>query len=663
FNGCIGFDTVSISENPEIVISSLVGTDVTCYGGNDGSATVAAAGGVGSISYSWSNGNTGNAAANLTSDTFAVSVTDALGCLVSNELFIDQPDSFNVQSVLTDIACYGSNTGSINLTVTGNTAPYSYTWSNSATTANNSNIGVGTYTVQIADVNACSTSATYTLAQPDSIAITVDSTDGILCNGDATGAVYISVNGGVSPYTYAWSNTSQTTQNITSLDGGVYEVSVTDANSCFKTMSVTIAEPAALSVAVDSTINVSCNGAADGSGYTSVSGGTTPYSFAWSNTSQTTEDISGLAPGTYDVTVSDANGCSDIAQVIITEPATLVASMVSSSDANCFGSTDGEIVATGNGGTTPYAYNWSNGTTTATNANIGAGTYGVTITDANGCTSTGSYSITEPTLLGAMVVNVDSVSCYDLADGSIEVAANGGTTPYLYTWSAGTANELNTGLSANTYTVTISDANGCDTILTATVDHPDSISIAVSGTDLLCFEDSTGTATAMANGGTGTLNYNWSNGNNTAAISTLLSGTFTVTVTDFNGCMNDESITLNQPNMLMASTSVIAEPLCFGDLSGSIEATSTGGTLPYQLAWSNGDTTTAISNVAAGAYMLTVTDANGCIVSVSDTVNQPDALTLTFDITDALCNYDTNGALTANVAGGTMPWNFAWTTG
>lgn len=663
FNGCIGYDTVSISENPEIIISSLVGTDVTCYGGNDGSATVTAAGGVGSISYSWSNGNTGNAATNLTSDTFTISVTDGLGCLVSNEIFIEQPDSFNVQSVLTNIACNSSSTGSINLTVTGNTAPYTYTWSNSVSAANNSNIPAGTYTVQIEDANACSTSATYTLSQPDSISITLDSTDGILCNGDATGAVYISVNGGVSPYTYAWSNTSQTTQDITSLDGGVYEVSVTDSNSCIKTMSVTIAEPAALSITVDSVMNVSCNGAADGSGFTSVSGGTTPNTFAWSNTSQTTEDISGLTPGAYEVTVSDANGCTDVTQITITEPATLVASMVSSSNANCFGSTDGEIVAIGNGGTTPYAYSWSNGASTANNSNIGAGTYGVTITDANGCNSSGSYSITEPTLLGAMVVNVDSVSCYELADGTVEVSANGGTTPYAYAWSAGTANELNTGLSANTYTVTISDANGCDTILTATVDQPDSISITVSGTDLLCFEDSTGTASAMATGGTGTLNYNWSNGDNTAAITSLLSGTFTVTVTDVNGCMNDESIVLNQPNMLVTTTTIMAEPLCFGDLSGSIEATSTGGTLPYQLMWSNGDTTTSISNVAAGAYMLTVTDANGCMISVSDTVTQPDALSLTFDITDALCNYDTNGALTANASGGTMPWTYAWTTG
>lgn len=663
FNGCIGFDTVSISENPEIVISSLVGTDVTCYGGNDGSASIAASGGVGTLNYSWSNGSNNNMAMNLASDTHAVSVTDALGCVVSDELFIDQPDSFMVQSALTNIACNGSSTGAIALTVSGNTAPYSYAWSNGSTSATNDNIAAGSYDVTITDVNGCSTSDSYTLTQPDSITITLDSTNGILCNGDATGAIFTSVSGGVAPYTFAWSNTTQTTEDITGLDGGIFEVTVTDNNNCTKTMSVTIAEPAVLAITLDSTHNVSCNGAADGAGFTSVTGGTAPYTFAWSNTAQTTEDISGLSPGTYDVTVTDVNGCSDQTQVVITEPTVLSASLVSSSDANCYNSEDGEIVVAGNGGTAPYAYSWSNGATTANNSNIGDGTYAVTITDDNGCTITDSYSISEPTLLGAAIVNIDSVTCYDLSDGSVEVSANGGTTPYQYTWSAGSGNEINSGLMAGTYSVTITDDNGCDTILTATVDQPDSISITISGTDLFCFEDSTGTATATASGGTGTLVYSWSNNETGMNISTLSSGSYTVTVSDANGCANDASVALTEPTVLSASTDVLSEPLCNGDETGIIMATGDGGTLPYTIAWSNADTTFTISELGAGNYTATITDSNGCSNSITDTISQPEALTLALDVTNAICSYDTNGSIEAAVGGGTSPYSYSWSTG
>lgn len=663
FNGCIGYDTVSISENTEIVISSLVGTDVTCNGGNDGSTSITASGGVGTLNYSWSNGSMTNMAMNLESDTHAVSVTDALGCMVSDELFLDQPDSFMVQSVLTNIACNGSSTGSIALTVSGNTAPYSYTWSNGSTSATNSSIAAGSYDVTITDVNGCSTNDSYTLTQPDSISITLDSTNGILCNGDATGAIFTSVNGGVAPYTYAWSNTSQTTEDITGLDGGTFVLTVTDSNSCTKTMSVTIAEPAVLVITLDSANNVSCNGAADGAGFTSVTGGTAPYTFAWSNTAQTTEDISGLSPGTYAVTVTDANGCFDQTQVVITEPTVLTASLVSSSDANCYNSTDGEIIATGNGGTAPYSYNWSNGATTANNSNIGDGTYTVTITDLNGCTVTDAYSISEPTLLGSGVISIDSVSCYGLSDGAIEVVAYGGTTPYQYAWSAGSGNQINNGLMAGTYTVSITDDNGCDTILTSTVHQPDSILVSISGTNLLCNDDSTGTASAMATGGTGALVYTWSNNESGMNITTLSAGSFTVTVSDANGCANDASISLAEPTILTASTDVLSEPLCNAEETGAITATGNGGTLPYTVAWSNADTTFNISNLGAGTYTATITDSNGCMAVISDTINQPEALSLVFDVTNAVCSYDTNGSVEAAVAGGTAPYNYSWSTG
>jgi hypothetical protein len=426
---------------------------------------------------------------------------------------------------------------------------------------------------------------------------------------------------------------------------------------------VIIAEPAVLAITLDSTNNVSCNGAADGAGFTTVTGGTAPYAFAWSNTSQTTEDVSGLSPGTYDVTVTDINGCSDQTQVVITEPVVLTPSLVSSSDANCFNATDGEIVATGNGGTTPYAYNWSNGATAANNSNIGAGTYTVTITDNNGCSITDSYSISEPTLLGASMVSIDSVSCYNLSDGSVEVSANGGSVPYQYAWSAGSGNQINNGLIAGTYTVTISDDNGCDTILTSTVDQPDSISITISGTDLLCNNDSTGTASAMATGGTGTLVYTWSNNETGMNISPLSSGSYTVTVSDANGCANDASITLSEPTVLSASTDVLFEPLCNGDETGIIMATGDGGTLPYTIAWSNADTTFTINDLGAGNFSATITDSNGCSISTADTINQPDALSLVFDVTNAICSYDTNGSMEAAVDGGTSPFAYTWSTG
>ncbi len=267
-------------------------------------------------------------------------------------------------------------------------------------------MAAGTYTVTVTDANACTKTLSATITQPSALTLSKTQVD-VLCNGNSTGSIDLTVSGGTSPYTYAWSN-SATTQDISNLVAGTYTVTVTDANACTKTISATIAQPSALTLS-KTQVNVLCKGNSTGSIDLTVSGGTSPYTYAWSN-SATTQDISGLVAGTYTVTVTDANSCTKTISATITEPSAGLALSTTVTNSTC-GNSNGAIDLTTTGGTAPYTYSWTGGVTTEDRSNISAGTYTVTVTDANGCTKTVSATVNN---IGGPVLNmtITNVTCF-----------------------------------------------------------------------------------------------------------------------------------------------------------------------------------------------------------------------------------------------------------
>jgi gliding motility-associated-like protein len=653
-------------------------TNVSCFGGNNGGINLSVNGGTTPYSYQWSNGASTQNLSNISSGINTVTVTDVNGCTTEvSGITIDEPAaSLNGSaSSTTNVSCFGGNNGGINLSVNGGTTPYSYQWSNGASTQNINNLSSGAYTVTVTDVNGCTTEVSgIAINQPPAaLNSSASSTTSVSCFGGNNGAINLNVTGGTVPYSYQWSNGS-TTQDINNLVSGTYTVTVTDINGCTTEVSgITINQPAvSLNGNVSSTTNVNCYGGNNGAINLSVNGGTTPYSYQWSN-GATTQNLSNLPSGAYTITVTDVNGCTtEVSGIAINQPvAGLNANIVSSSNVSCFGSNDGSLTLNVNGGTSPYIFNWSNGATSQNLSNVAAGTYSVTITDDNGCSFaiTGQTISQPPAALNGSVSSSANVSCFGGSNGSINLSVSGGTAPYSYNWSNGATTQNQNNISTGNYSVTITDANGCTTAVSSVIiDEPASpLSGSVATTqNVSCNSGGNGSVSLTVSGGTAPYAYMWSNGETTQNISGLYSGTYVVTITDIQGCSTSATGTVSQPAGSLGSTINVDQNVnCFGGNSGSINLNVTGGTSPYSYNWSNGATSQNISNLSAGTYTVTITDANGCLNVATAVVQQP-AASLNGSAsatTNVSCYGGNNGDISISVNGGTSPYSYQWNNG
>ena len=686
-NGCSTTATVVISQPAGALNASVTSqTSVLCFGGNSASATVTATAGTQPYTYSWNTTpvQTTATATGLSSGTYTVTVTDAGGCSTTASVAITQPQATLSASVSSQIpvSCFGSNNGSATASVNGGTPSYTYSWNTTPTqtTATATGLSAGTYTVSITDANGCSTTASATINQPQAaLSASVSSQIPVSCFGSNNGSATVSVNGGTPSYTYSWNtNPAQTTATATGLSAGTYTVTVTDTNGCSTTASVNINQPqAALNASVSSQIPVSCFGSNNGSATVSVNGGTPSYTYSWNTTpAQTTATATGLSAGTYTVTITDANGCSTTATVTINQPqAALSASVSSQIPVSCFGSNNGSATVSVNGGTPSYTYSWNTtpAQTTATATGLTAGTYTVTVTDTNGCSTTASVTINQPqAALSASVSSQIRVSCFGNNNGSATVSVNGGTPSYTYSWNTTPAQTTATatGLSAGTYTVTVTDTNGCSTVASVTINQPQAaLSASVSShVNVTCFGGN-GSATVTANGGTPSYTYSW----NTQPVQTtvtatgLTAGTYTVTVTDTNGCSTVASVTISQPvGALNASITAQANILCYGDNSGTATVTATAGTQPYTYSWNTtpAQITATATGLIAGTYTVTVMDSGGCLTSASVIIAQPQAaLSTSVTASSTTVCSSSPTTLTASTSGGTGNYSYSWTPG
>ena len=472
--------------------------------------------------------------------------------------------------------------------------------------------------------------------------------------------------GGAGSYTYSWSPSGGTAATATGLSAGTFTVTVTDANSCTATRNFTVTQPTAISTATAAQTNVSCNGGSNGSASVTPSGGAGSYTYSWSPSGGTAATASGLSAGTYTVTVTDANSCTATRNYTVTQPAAMTASISAQTNVACFGGSNGALTIGVTGGTSPYSYNRGTGAQPGNSfTGLVANSYTVTVTDANGCTAiTPSATITQPTSAVSGSTSATNVSCNGGSNGSVNLTATGGTGTLTYLWSNAATTEDLAGVVAGTYTVTITDANSCTTTRTTTVTQPTAITATTNQTNVSCNAGSNGSASVTASGGTGTLAYAWSNAATTSSISGVTAGTYSVTITDANTCSISRTVTITQPQTLIASQGTITNVSCFGGSNGSLTVNVTGGTTPYSYDWTGtptGEGTATASGLVIGNYSVNILDANGCSTSQNFSVFQPASLALNNSTqTNVSCNGGSNGTATLGVSGGTAPYSYDW---
>jgi hypothetical protein len=648
FNGCTTVASQVITQpSAALSISMPVSTNILCFGGNTGAITAAASSGTPTYIYDWSNvAGTNNPAAQtgLVAGTYTVTVTDVNLCTQTASVTLTQPVAAlsAAGTMVTNVLCYGQNTGAVTAVGTGGTIPYTYDWSNVAG-ANNpaaqTGLALGLYTVTITDGNLCTSTFVANITQPSSALNAFITSTNIVCFGASTGSISVTPTGGTSPYTYDWSNLAGTNDPAaqTGLPAGTYTVTVTDANLCTVVVTKAITQPTvALTLAITPVnINIACFGANTGAITGVASGGTPNYTYDWSNLAGAINPAAqtGLAAGTYTVTVTDANLCTQTSSVTVTQPPSeLTASITASINILCYGQSTGSATAAGSGGTAPYTYDWSNVSGTnnpATQTGLAAGTYTVTVSDANSCTKTVTVTITQPSTAVTAPIASTAILCNGGSNGTATVAAAGGTGPYTYDWNnvAGANNPAaQTGLSAGTYTVTATDANGCTAVESITLTAPPALVATASFMAQGGCTMPDGTINLAVTGGTpgaGTgYTYDWSNlagTNDPQNQSGVGSGTYTVTVTDANNCTVTSSVIVAALGGVAASVVSVVGNNCQGTISLAIS----GGSSPITYDWSNngvgGSDPQNLSGVGAGTYTVTVTAGNGCTATASAT--------------------------------------------
>lgn len=658
---------------------NLTTVDVLCNGAANGEAAVAPTGGAGGpYTVEWSTGATGNTISGLTAGAYSVDVTDIGGCTVtSNFTIAEEPPIVVTVNNVVDPTCFGDNTGSAEASATGGTPPYQFVWSGSngytASTALAENMPAGNFTVTVTDENGCFTTANITLTAPPEVTVNATITD-VACQGEATGSIVVSVSGGTPNYDFNWAGDNgfvSASQNVFGLPAGSYTLTVTDAAGCDDQQTFNIIEPDQIDYTATVT-DVSCNGGNDGAIAIVPTGGTPPYTATWVNGgfTATGEIIANLVAGTYTLTLSDAEGCEVIADVIVNQPDPLDIA-IDITPISCNGNDDATITAIITGGNAPYTYFWTGPHGVSTDSqilNAAPGAYNLIATDAEGCEQMATAIVTEPDPI-VLVPVITDVSCGGLSDGAIDLSILGGTPAYSVAWTGpngftATTEDL-TGLLAGDYEVLVTDLAGCQITASYTVAEVPPLDLALTITPISCNGADDGAISLNITGGQGPFGINWAGPNlfvsTNQNISNLEPGLYNLLVIDANGCFEETFATLDEPDPISFTVDAV-DPLCANEATGSIVLTVSGGQAPITVLWSNGATDFDLQNLSAGTYSATITDAGGCSLPTNDIVLvEAPEIVVQAALQNIACNGETNGSIDLAVSGGLPPYTVAWT--
>ncbi|MEM0543154.1 PKD domain-containing protein [Flavobacterium sp. j3] len=552
--------------------------------------------------------------------------------------------AINPNVVTNNNTCFGVNTASITTNITGGIPPYTINWTGpngfTAATTSIANLLPGLYNVTIDDLGGCPFSNSYTIIEPADIVITVDSESDSTCFGSNNGSINISITGGTGDYFYTWTKDNipfATTQDVSGLAPGAYEVSVTDANNCGpKTATFTITEPPLLVVSLVSQTNVLCFGAATGAITVNIVGGTPnpsalDYTYAWTGPNgfiSSNQNLNSIIAGTYNLSVTDDQGCSKNLTVVITQSSEIIVNFTTT-PITCFGANNASITATISGGNAPYQFQWNNLATTLNQTNLSAGTYTITVTDNVGCSKVQNIIIPEAPLFTVNPI-VTNVTCFGANNGSINLNLTGGIAPVALTWSDGsTAGLIRNNLPPGTYTATISDGTPCFIVRTFTIIQPQALVLAATTTNPLdCNTANNGSINLIVSGGTSPFTYTWSNGATTEDLSNLNAGNYFVTVTDSNNCVITGQYNLVRPAPIQIAVTTQTDFDCATrEVTQNFVAQASGGIPPYQYQWSSGTVSGAnnqiMNSTVNGTVILTVTDSASCTANYTVDVDNP----------------------------------------
>ncbi len=592
------------------------------------------------------------------------------------EITLNNPIPVNITHTVTStcVACNGTAKSTLLLCNNPPVPAPTYSWSNGQTTQTATGLCAGNYTVTISVGPPCTAPMLFldSVVIPASTGATLAVTPGqtnVKCNGAATGSATVTPTNGTGPYTYSWTPTALgTSSTATGLAAGTYTVISNDATCLSDTTIFTITQPPVLTVNA-TTVNAAC-GSSDGSATATGNGGAGGYSYTWNGPVLGATD-NGLAAGNYTVTVTDVNSCTNSAVAIVGNTGGPMVTMGAPSLLKCHGDRTGTVSATAVGGAAPLTYSWAPaGGTGATASGLGAGVYTLTVEDANGCKVLNTVTFPQPAALTLTGTGL-STSCSAICNGQAVVIPAGGTAPIGALWStAGTGLSVNN-LCAGTVSVTLTDANGCQKDTTITVPSPTALVITTSSLSAKC-NSNNGSASATATGGTpgpGGYTFSWSNaftGQVASGVAfedpNLITGIYTVTVTDNNNCTNSATVNVGNLNGVNASIGNPVPVSCFGTCTGSALAQANGGTGPYIYAWSNAVAAAANPNLCQGSYTVTITDNNSCTSSAVVQITQPPALTVLPPNPAALCAGQ-NVSVAVSPAGGTPAYTYSWSPG
>ncbi|MEM9050524.1 MAG: choice-of-anchor L domain-containing protein [Bacteroidota bacterium] len=549
---------------------------------------------------------------------------------------------------------------------------------------NDSNIKEPT-TTPLLDINylltvtaaACQSTAISEIRVSD-VQLDFDQVD-VACAGDNTGSIDMTITGGESPYEIVWSGPNGFTsmdEDISNLEAGLYVVLVTDRDGCSQSGSIEILEVPEIVLELTSPtfqggFNVSCFESDDGSATVIPSGGTEPFEYLWNDPgAQTTQTATNLEAGTYEVLVTDDNGCTETGTITLSAPEPVTASIDNITDVLCNGEATGEVTILPTGGVGPYTVVWNTVPPQfgVTATGLEAGFYTASITDVNGCQGTTEVEILEPTDPLTGTITTTNVICNGELNGTASADIDGGTPPYSYDWSPAPGQDQSsiTGIPAGSYGLIVTDDNGCVINLPFTITEPDELVInTLSELDPACNGFDDGVLEVLADGGTGPYDYSWNTTpvQTTPQIENLGPGSYTVTVTDANGCTAEETYSLTEPVLLEVGLIQLEQPTCDGFSDGSIEIEATGGTAPFDISWNTipPSNTALIENLPEGSYTVTITDANDCEATQTFDLIAPEPLSAQItNIENVLCNGDATGTVTIDVSGGTPNYTITW---
>jgi len=667
------------ANNPIIILEALpiiidtTNVNPSCANSGNGSIEITATNGIGVLSYSLNGGatQTSNVFNNLNAGTYNILVSDANGCTATSSVILSDLYnlSLNVDSTV-NTSCLGQSDGEIYLGTVGGVAPFSFSLDNVVFQADSVFTGLagGLYTVFVTDTNGCTASASTTLTESPDMLIVLDSVNNVLCNGDSTGSAYVSVSGGTGSYSYSWNN-GMTSQNIENVPEGSYNL-VVSSGACSSSLNVTINEPTILNATIVNVFDVTCNGGSNGGIDVSVSGGTTPYTFLWSN-GDTLEDLQNVSNGTYTLNVVDGNNCTASVSTTVNENSSMTVLAVGS-NSSCVNSNNGSITVNVTGGQAPYNYSLNGGSSQTSNVfnGLSAALHTIDVIDDYGCTATGTVLILNDYTLMLDTVSVSNVTCAGQGNGEVQLTTIGGAIPFSFTINGGLAqaDSLFTGLSAGLYNFEVIDVNGCSSNVSVQISENPALTVVIDSiSDLLCFGDTTGAIFTTTTGGDGNYTYAWSNGMTIDDITNVTSGTYLLNVNSGGGCSTSTSATISSPTELIVALNNIQDVACNGDSTGMIDVIVLGGTQGYSFDWNDGTNTVSTSkdltNAPVGNYTLTVTDTNLCTNTFNASITENTALNVSLTITNSSCENANNGRIQINASGGQVPYLYAINNG